>query len=186
VYHGYTNVYGGYQNATNRVLVGRHWLLGGQNGWFGPEHAYFSNKLYAHIGPYYRKLLRCHWEFARPYLVYGRMLRPPKISGDLPIITRKTSYADLVVAAVEANAWLAPDGSVGVFFLNYTDEPHEFQWTADLAEIANLTGECKLKITSWAEGKGETAAGETQGGVITRNRTIEPWGMIALKLEQVQ
>jgi len=185
VYHSYANVFGGHQNATDRVLVGRHWLLGGQNGWFGPELAYASEP-YAHIGLYYRKLLRCHWEFAQPYLSYGRMLRPPKISGDLPIITRKTGYADLVVAAVEANAWLAPDGSVGVFFLNYTDEPHEFEWTADLAEIANLTGAYKLKITSWAEGKGESQAGEIQGGVIIRNQTIEPWGMIALKLEQVQ
>ncbi len=185
VYHGYTLVYGtGQRLPQTNMNLARWWLLGGQNGWtrFGPllagTHPTESpDAEWTRLGRYYRTLLRCHWEFARPYLAYGRMLRPPKVEGDLPVLHEH-------IRAVEGTAWLAPDSSVGVFLLNYDDKPHEFQWTADLNEIAGLDASQTLRMSTWSQDTGVSDAGQTQGGVTTHQATIEPWGLIALKFEK--
>ena len=189
VYHGYSLVYGTGMYFPGRVEsnpgnLGRWWLLGGQNGWtryglrlVGKDPINSPDAESTKLGRYYRKLLRCHWEFARPYLAYGRMLRPPKVTGDIPIIHKE-------IRAVEGSAWLGPDGSVGVFLINYDDKPHEFQWTMDLNEIAKLDASQTLNISSWDQEQGISDAGQTAGGVITRKAKIAPWGLIALKLEK--
>jgi len=179
VYHGYTLVFGTGMYAPGEIMkLGRWWLLGGQNGWtrYGSNLNKPPDAEWTKRGLYYRKLLRCHWEFANPYLAYGRMLRPPRVEGDLPVVHKH-------IRAVEGTAWLAPDGSVGVFLLNYDDKPHEFQWSVDLNEIAKLDSSQTLKVSRWTEGQGARTAGQTRGGVITRKAKIEPWGLIALKLE---
>ena len=192
VYHGYALVYGTGMYITppgdveaNPRNLGRWWLLGNQNGWThgaGVQLTKPSNAEWAKRGRYYRKLLRCHWEFARPYLAYGRMLRPPKVEGELPVI-HKIKGGSQEIRAVEGTAWLAPDGSVGVFLLNYDHKPHEFQWSVDLNEIAKIDASQTLDISSWTEGQGARTAGQTPGGVITRKAKIGPLGLIALKLE---
>jgi len=138
------------------------------------------------MGSYYRNLLQCHTQFARPYLGFGEMLRPPQIEADLPILPGSpcAQYEPAFpVRAVEGSAWKAPDGTVGVFFLNYDNEQeHEFTWTQDLNEIAEIDAEKTLKVTRWTP-QGEQVVGQWEGGVLTRTTKIEPWGLIALKLE---
>jgi hypothetical protein len=116
------------------------------------------------------------------------MLRPPKIEGDLPILPGSAcgQYEPAFpVKAIEGSAWRAPDGTVGVFFLNYdSEQEHEFTWTQDLNEIAEIGPEKKLKVTRWTP-QGEQAVGQWAGGVLRRTTKIEPWGLIALKLEVV-
>ena len=190
VYKGYTNVFGGHSNSLDPTVIGRTFLLGMQNGWYGPESSYATKEEWAHLGVLYRKLIRCHWHFGQPYLSTGRMLRPPKVHGadgdELPILTGPTPYGDYAAVAVEASAFLAPDGSVGVFILNHEDKPHHIEWSIDLNEIVGIDASRQLKITTWTEDGGETGGGETPGGVITRATTIEPRGLIALRLEDTQ
>ncbi len=182
VYHGYTMVYGtGMRVPEVHMKLGRWWLLGGQNGWTrygallaGIHPTESPTAEWIRRGQYYRMLLHCHWEFARPYLAYGRMLRPPTVDGDVPAVHNH-------IRAVEGTAWLAPDGSVGVFLLNYADQPHVFQWTVDLNEIAELDASQTLRVSTWSLDDGVRDAGEVQGGLMTRKATIEPWGLIALK-----
>ena len=93
------------------------------------------HEAYAQAGQYYKRLLQCRWEFGAPYLGYGEMLRPPRIEGELPNVNASTSYGPLEVKAVEGSAWKAPDGTVGVFLLNYDEEnAHEATWHLDLTE----------------------------------------------------
>ena len=189
VYHGYTNVYGGEMNKLNQHIYGPWWLWGAQNGWTNGEVVLTGKAPYdkapylqfAASGPYYRDLLRCRWEFGTPYLGYGEMLRPPEINGDIPTFTGKVARSRF--QAVEGSAWKAPDGTVGIFFLNYDEEPHEFTWLVDLAEGVGLEKATELTMSQWTHEKGLTTLKKVTGGPVTETMTIEPWGMIALKLE---
>ena len=163
--------------------------MGGQSGRSNQEEALARppNENYRKMGLFYRDLFRCHWEFARPYLGYGEMLRPPKIEGDLPVLpgTPCGQYEPAFpVKAVEGSAWRAHDGTVGLFFLNYDKTEHEFTWTTDLNEFAGLDESKRLKVTRWSVEKGEEAIGVWAGGVVKQTMTMGPWGMIALKLEE--
>jgi len=190
VYHGYANVFGGEQNKMSFVVLGRWWLLGAQNGWRGPEHGMTGRPPYEHWAPagqYYKRLLKCRWEFATPYLGYGEMLRPPRIEGELPTITEQAGYGPFTVKTIEGSAWKAPDGSVGVFFLNYDDKnAHTFTWTTDLAEVAGLDASNKLRISRWKPEGGLETLRETAGGVLTKTVQAQPLDIIALKVEEIR
>ena len=189
VYHGYANVFGGQQNKKAPVYLGRWWLLGSQNGWCNIEGAMIGKPPYesfAKSGQYYKRLLKCRWEFGAPYLGYGEMLRPPQIDGDLPTVTASTSYGSLEVKAVEASAWKAPDGTIGVFLLNYDEEKaHEATWRLDLTETG-IDASKKVRISRWTPDKGLVPIGDCSGGRLSERLSIEPLGIVALKLEVVE
>ena len=190
VYHGYANVFGGDQNKLTPLFLGRWWLMGSQNGWRGPENAMIGKPPHEHYAPsgiYYKRLLRCRWQFATPYLGTGEMLRPPAVTGGLPTITDKDTYQTFTVQTVEGSAWKASDGTVGVFFLNYDDKnAHTFTWTTDLAEVAGIDGSKTIKISRWTPDKGLVTVKEATGGVVSQTMTAEPLDIIALKLEVVK
>jgi hypothetical protein len=188
VYHGYTLVYGGQMNQTDPCIQGRWWLLGNQNGWHNVEPVYVQppNEKWKRDGEYYRRLLHCHYQFGRPYLAYGRMLRMPTIRGALPTVTGLSSYGPYTVPAVEGSAWQAPDGTVGVFFLNYEDTPHEFTWGLDLAEAVGWKTGQQVKMSQWTEEAGLKGVAEVRGGRLRREATLEGRGLMALKLEVVK
>jgi hypothetical protein len=166
--------------------------MGNQNGWNSCECAYANPEKYADPemfrkeGEYYRRLLRCRHEFGLPYLVYGRMLRPPRITGDLPTVTGQSSCGPYTVPVVEGSAWQAPDGTAGVFFLNYDEKPQEFTWTVDLGESAGWKAGDKVKLSQWTEADGLKPLEESNGGRLTRNAKLEGRGVLALKLEVIR
>ncbi len=177
VYHGYSNIYGGVYGKTDPLHVGRWWLMGSQNGWHGGHLA---------AGAYYRDLLKCRWEFGTPYLGYGEMLRPPKIEGELPEVSSTSGYGTITVPAVEGSAWKAPDGTVGIFFLNYDEEKaHDFDWAVDLAETG-INKSKKLRMSRWTQASGLSPVKEVEGGKLAEKMRIEPLGTIALKLEVIE
>ena len=174
VYHGYANTYGGIYGKTDPLHVGRWWLMGSQNGWHGGHLA---------AGTYYRDLLKCRWEFGTPYLGYGEMLRPPEIASELPSVSSTSGYGTITVPAVEGSAWKAPDGTVGIFFLNYDEEnSYDFDWAVDLAETG-IGPSTRLTMSRWTLGSGLSPLKQVEGGRLTEAMTVEPLGVIALKLE---
>ena len=185
VYHGYANLYGAAYGKSGPVFLGRWWLMGSQSGWHGSESPMADGRLPV-IGAYYRDLLKCRWEFATPYLGYGEMLRPPKIEGVIQTVTEKDMYGTFTVPMVEGSAWKAPDGTVGIFFLNYDEKnPYEFTWTVDLAETG-IDKTKKVKISRWTQDSGLSLLKNVVGGKITEKMRIEPIGIITLKLEVIQ
>jgi hypothetical protein len=132
-------------------------------------------------GEYYRRLLDCHRTFAQPYLALGRMLRMPRLTGEP--FARRAGTPDDTRPAVEGSAWQAPDGTVGIFFLNYSDLAQPFTWTFDLAEHAGITAAETVRLLSWSEDAGLTRVADLPGGVLSRNEKIEARGIMALKVE---
>lgn len=198
VYHGYTQIFsGGLTYKHTPPYLGRQWLMGCQNGWLHQEYqmATSPEPIYRRIGPWYKSIVRCHWEFARPYLGYGEMLRPPKIrTAKQPTPTITVPGVDDVpfaVNIVEGSAWLASDGSVGLFFLNYDDhEDQQFTWSVDLNEIAGIGADRMLRVTQWIPGPDggpgrEEVIGAWRGGIIGTTTNLESWQIMALKLEVV-
>jgi len=179
VYHGYTNIYGAeIDKVTDPPLVGRCWLWGRQNGWNNREYSLMGTPM----GDYYKKLLNCRWQFATPYLGYGEMLRLPRVEGDLPEITVVGGRGPFTVRAVEGSAWKAPDGTIGLFFLNYDDKPHEFTWSINLAETG-IDRSRTLAVSRWTQEKGLTPLKELKGGAVKETMSLDPWGLAALKME---
>jgi len=171
--------------------AGHWWLAGNQNGWhlweetLGPalkgDPAY---EQWVGHGEYYARLLRCHYHFGRPYLAYGEMLRPPRLQIDPPLPPESGRDYGIAGTRLEGSAWKAPDGSVGVFFLNYDrDRAHEFTWSADLEEGAGWDAATPVAVSRWTEEDGLVREAREAGGRITRIETIGPWGLVALKLE---
>ncbi len=186
VYHGYTQVFGGgLTNKYSPPYIGRYWLMGAQAGDTNQAYAMArpTDEYYEKVGPYYRNLIRCRSEFGLPYLGYGEMLRPPRIYGDLPTITSPGGYGPFTLKAVDGSAWLAPDGTVGIFFLNYDETPHQFTWSEDLSEIAGIGPSQRVRVTRWSGDKGIQPVGQWQGGLVRKTMQIDGWGLIALKLE---
>jgi len=136
-------------------------------------------------GQYYRLLLLCRREFGLPYLSYGRVLRPPKVSGKLPVVTSE-STRPFMVLAVQGSAWEAPDRSVGIFFLNYADEPQEFTWSADLAEAVGWKDGKNVRLSQWTEKGGLKPLGVVSGGKLSKRTQVDARGLTALKLEVEQ
>ncbi len=190
VYHGYTLLYGGgKQNYSHPAAQGRWWLTGGQNGWTGAEGAYKDLQRipqWKADGEFFKRLLACHYYFARPYLAYGTMLRPPKVTGKIPKVNADSGMGPFSISAIDGTAWKAPDGSVGIFFLNYSDDPLEFKWNVDLAEYAGWGKGAKLKLTQWTEDKKLVSLGVFGGGKLNRQESLAGRGLIALKLEVVK
>ncbi len=183
VYHDYTQLFGGmHWMEQGQIPLSRQWLYGRINqlpGTLGFADAKPETM------EWYRDLLRCTHEFARPYLGYGEMLRPPEISGDIPMLTMEAADGPFEAKAVEGTAWRAGDGSVGIFFINYEDQPRQFTWKTDLGEIAGLDAAKRLQITEWTAGNGAKPLKQTEGGIVGDTVEIPPHGMIALKFERI-
>ena len=197
VYHGYTLLFGQpgnrgvYRGDLEPQTLGRWWLRGNQNGWYNQETTAVRAlkgdpklKKWLPHARNYLKLLYCSYHFARPYLTYGRMLRPPRIEGELPTVHIESPRGSWRVSALDASAWQAPDDSVGVFILNYDQkQAHEFSWIVDLKEDAGWSADTRVILSKWTREEGITRLGEVAGGMLRRQERIEPWGLIALKLE---
>ena len=97
----------------------------------------------------------------------------------LPVI------AGLKLPAIEGTAWRSPDGRVGVFFVNYDDQPHEFSWELDLSENTGWNEVTTVRMSQWRL-EGQRPIGNVKGGVLRRNEKIEGWGLLALELEVIK
>jgi hypothetical protein len=72
---------------------------------------------------------------------------------------------------------------VGIFFLSYDEEnSYDFDWAVDPAETG-IGPSTQLTMSRWTLGSGLSPVKQVEGGRLTEAMTIEPLGVIALKLE---
>ena len=103
------------------------------------------------------------------------------------MITAKGNDGPFAIPAVDGTAWRAHDGSVGIFFFNFHDQPQQFNWTKDVQEIAGFDASTELQMTQWTVDKGATALKQVPGGVVSGEKVdIAARGFIALKLELIK
>ncbi|MBR7120826.1 MAG: hypothetical protein IKC94_01115 [Lentisphaeria bacterium] len=83
------------------------------------------------------------YDAGRKFLQYGKMLRPPQISGDNPMLDipwgigwREAVYT-VRSHAVTAAAYTAPDGTLGIILYNQSEKPHEISVALDDPEYAS-------------------------------------------------
>jgi hypothetical protein len=165
VYAGYIGMFGRcYSEDTSdhlRILAGQSLLFGEQIGWISPA-GYLSSPYRA----LFRKIVRTRYEYTR-YFAYGRMLRPPGLTGDIPLITSPCHLFsnDVIVWPAAAGAlWQRNDtGERALFLENLSDAPLEVDVRADLkgetsgrlkgdlsGEIVLKDGKCGLTLPAQA------------------------------------
>ena len=86
------------------------------------------------MAEYLRRVVQARQGYARSYLMYGSMLRPPeinvpkfRISGAAAIPYSGDLYPAFDAPSILSSAWSAPDGSVGYIFTNIAHEPVGFR-----------------------------------------------------------
>ncbi|MFH0970655.1 MAG: DUF6259 domain-containing protein [Candidatus Diapherotrites archaeon] len=102
----------------------------------GDAFAPFVNYAY-----FLKQLIKVRLSEAKKFLIYGQLLRPLKLEGAGNNITftyktmgdNPTPYPQ-TFPPVMNSVWKASDGSIGVMFINYTNNDESFSWTFDADE----------------------------------------------------
>ncbi|MGM0573413.1 MAG: DUF6259 domain-containing protein [Bacteroidota bacterium] len=153
VYSGYTLFFGStcdYTKSDNyfRYAQGQAFIDGRQNGWmdlglFKPEH---ENKVE------YLKQCGKYRVNTKKYLVYGRMLDIVEPAEEIQTFTDDgfgwTMYEEqrtAEVPAAQARLWKSEDGTLAIFFANYTDEAVSFPYSINPADYGLTDGKWKVK-----------------------------------------
>jgi hypothetical protein len=99
---------------------------------FVRENSLLNDPNAAGLLSYLQKLVR-YRKAARPYLVYGRMLRPLKLDGSVPILKSLVEINSYMptIPAVLTSGWQGADGSIGLLFTNIDTKPHELSFVLD-------------------------------------------------------
>jgi len=91
----------------------------------------------------------------RPFLVYGRMLRPADVAG-VKVIEWEHDGRRHAVPAVAHAAWQAPDGSYGVALANWTTEERSVTVTdprlGERAQVSITGAECSTTDVATTDG----------------------------------
>ncbi len=90
---------------------------------------------------YLRRIVQARMAYAQPYLVHGRMLRPPvldvpsfHIVGATPIPYTMAEYPPFDEKSVLGSAWKAPSGKTGYVFCNISPDPQSFRLAITASE----------------------------------------------------
>ncbi|MEA3402321.1 MAG: DUF6259 domain-containing protein [Armatimonadota bacterium] len=104
------------------TAMGQAVVQGIQPGWVRPDIVSYAPE----TSRYLRRLAQ-FYASARPWLLYGRMLPPPRIATELPVVRSRWMYKrrlPVELPAVLGSAWRAPDGAVVLVFANVSEEEH--------------------------------------------------------------
>lgn len=191
VYGGYaisfgTKVFGEEKKEAPPAFLLSRWFIWGQKpGWgtgFMPEDSppELRNKRL------FKSYLLCYDRFARPFLTYGQMMRPPRLTGDVPRLLSNTGKT-LDIPSVEAMAWRTYDTKrLGVFIANYTDAQQHVTWETDLAEQLNWNPSDQVEIRQWDRQSLELKKlDKIFGGPLRRTDTLDPYELLVLELTRV-
>ena len=189
VYGGYALVFGSDVPVQEKeelpypFLLSRWYIWGAKGGWNGIPLRDANNDPEVKMAQkHLRMLLACYENFARSFLTYGQMLRPPVVKEGVPHLLSRRGQ-ELQVPSVEAMAWQAPDKRIAIFVANYSDAAHTVTWRADLWEEPDEQSVSTINVRRWNH---ETLALEPVGAVagrsLRRTDRIRPYGLLILEL----
>jgi len=188
VYGGYAmsfgcKVYGEEQKEAPPAFLLTRWFIWGQKpGWgvgFMPEDSPADLKEKG----LYRAFLLCYDQFARPFLTYGQMMRPPRLESAIPKLLSRTGKT-LDIPSVETTAWRTLDGRrLAVFIANYSGEARTVTWQTDLAEELGWQASEEIDVRRWDYEALETVPlGKIRGGLLRRSDKLGPYELLVLEL----
>ncbi len=141
-----------------------------------------------------RRLAYFRVKVVNRYVGLGEMLRAPKIENTLPQVSgwwwawpEKPPWITRTVTrpAVIHSAWRASDGSVGIVFLNISEEPQQITFSIEGYQYGFPPGE-DLTTRGLSLDKDENPVGEAyrtiKGGTGRIEHTLESRGMWALEI----
>ena len=139
-----------------------------------------------------RKLAR-YWrpEAGAKFLAYGRLLRPVAFEAPDPMPTttplieylKRRGKPPITAPALQTGAFQAPDGSLGVFIVNITEEPIEFRFSLTPGRYP-VDAETTYRITRVDE-LGKRFPAEAHKGRIAFEGTVAGRDVILVQAEAV-
>jgi hypothetical protein len=142
--------YSGNDRAAHRMRIGQSLVFGEQLGWINPN--IIEDK---ETAQFLREAARVRYALL-PFLSWGEMMRPPHISGNIPLITAEWGWApeekQVTDSAVQRGAWRSQDGRTAFIFANVSEDTVAFTWSFDSSDYG--LGKKNLLIESW-NGRGE-------------------------------
>lgn len=131
VYSGYMITFGRYDGRGFAMKNAQMFLWGTQLGWFSADVLREETP----EGRYLRKLARAFSE-SRKFLLFGEMVRPPKLEGDNPKLSAvwRDGQRPVRMKAVGCTAWKASDGTLGLAITNCDLNPHTVRYKLDVSD----------------------------------------------------
>jgi hypothetical protein len=202
IYHDYVGTYGQFLATSAKIgedypfmlPIGISFINGDQFGCTARTDYTMSSAGAADMA-WLRRLAHFRAKCVNKYMALGEMVRAPKLEDPLPQVsgcwkpgawTVERYGADKMVRpAVIHSAWRASDGSVGIVFLNISEQPQEIAFGVDGRQYGFSPG-VDLAVAALSLSPDEKAAREAcanlAGGVGHIKHTLEARGMWAVEI----
>jgi hypothetical protein len=190
----YTAIYGGYTQTFGRLgevaNPAAFRMEHGQAFSFGSIMGRVNTLLLlepenAELLAYLKSLAEIRRDY-REFMAFGEMLRRPVIEGDVPVVTaqwQEKTNDFVTLPAVQASAWRAPDGRVGFFYTNVSEEDVSFEHAIDLHAYGIVQEEggerLEARMTTFNSRGGEPELDTTGEGYVVRH-TLAPMETMAV------
>jgi len=203
IYHDYVGTYGQFLATAAKIGEDYPWMLpigisfinGDQFGCTARTDHTMQSAGAADMA-WQRRLAHFRVKCVNTYMALGEMVRAPKIENALPEVSgcwkpgawpvERYGTDTMIRPAVIHSAWKASDGTVGIVFLNISEQPRPVRFTVQGRDFGFAPGRA-LKVTALSLGPDEKAVQEPcadlAGGVGVVERTMEGRGMWAVEIK---
>ena len=128
------------RDLADRMKAAQSLCFGEQLGWLNPDVVNRAS------GPFLRTCAQLRYQLA-DYLAHGRMLRPPTVTNQLPVLTADWAWRNewpISLPAVQTAAWRAKDGRIVLLFANFTTAEQSVTFKFDPAEYGLGAGQVTM------------------------------------------
>jgi hypothetical protein len=118
------------------------------------------------------------------YLQAGRMMHPPELDGDNPMVTAVwetygTGTRTITRPTVRASSWLAEDGTAALVFVSVAEKPVRLRWSVARKDLG-LVGD---KLRLWTiRPVSQAGPVRLEGATLSHEVTVPPLDATVLKL----
>jgi hypothetical protein len=174
----FSRAYNGDDQQAHWMRIGQQLVLGEQLGWVDPAHILPHEE----TADFMRRAARTRHDLL-DFLSWGRMARPPKVTGGIPRVTADWAWSGKWVvtdSALQKGVWWAHDGRLLLLFANTSAEPLTAELDFDGAEYG-WARDARVSLT--VRGLDGPGTPETLTGHFRRPLHLDARGILALELK---
>lgn len=203
IYHDYVATYGQFLSSPAKIgedypltlPMGIDFINGDQFGALGI--AFYTEPKGTNDLAWLRRLAHFRVKVVNRYVGLGEMVRPPKLENTLPKISgwwwdwdpKHWITRTVTRPAVIHSAWRASDGSIGIVFLNISEQPQSVAFTLEGYQYG-FAPKANLSIAALGLSPDEKPTREIygifRGGEGKVKHTLEPRGMWAIEVKSAR